>query len=72
VGYVFNSVFQFNPAALFYGTALATLFALFVVGAVKGRLIHGKWVLAGLETMMIGGIAATIAYVVGFLLRNIN
>jgi len=70
--YVFNPFFDMTPGQLFGWTAVATLAALFTVGAVKARLLKQRWILSGLETMLIGGVAAAIAYLVGYLLRNIQ
>jgi VIT1/CCC1 family predicted Fe2+/Mn2+ transporter len=70
--YVFNPLFNMTDKQLFAWTAFFTLLALFIVGAVKARLLKQRWVWAGLETMFIGGIAASIAYLVGHLLRNIQ
>lgn len=69
--YVFNTFLKLDPPQLFKLTALFTLAALFTVGAVKAKLVNEKWGRGGTETMLIGGAAAAIAYLVGYLLRNI-
>lgn len=71
-GYVLNPLLGISSEQLFLWTAAATLFALFVVGGIKGKLLGQKWGWSGLETMAIGGVAATIAYLVGYTLRNIH
>lgn len=70
--YVFDPLLKLEPLQTFWLTACSTLVALFVVGAVKAKVIHTKWVWAGFETLFIGGMAATIAYLVGYLLKNIG
>lgn len=70
--YVFNGFLKLDTWAVFELTVLFTLGALFVVGGVKGRIVERNWILSGLETAFIGGTAATIAYLVGFLLKNIG
>ncbi|MDP2624577.1 MAG: VIT1/CCC1 transporter family protein [Candidatus Peregrinibacteria bacterium] len=71
--YVFNPFFNFEMEIIFYLTAAFTLFALFIVGAVKAKVTgEGSWIRAGFETLFIGGAAAGIAYIVGYLLRNIG
>lgn len=70
--YVFNPLLGLDSKELFYGTIFFTLLALFGVGVVKAKVVQGKWFVAGLGTMMFGGTAAAIAYLVGFLLRNIG
>lgn len=63
---------SWNDKDLFIGTCVATLLALFIVGTIKSRFTRRNWFLAGLETAAIGGSAAAIAYLVGYLLRAIS
>lgn len=56
----------------FITTIIATLGALFVVGAIKSRFTDRHWIVSGLETALIGGIAASIAYAVGYFLRDLS
>jgi vacuolar iron transporter family protein len=70
--YVLNPLFKLPPENLFAWTVGFTLLALFAVGAIKGKLLKQSWLWSGLETMFIGGAAAAIAYLVGYLLRNIQ
>lgn len=46
-------------------SAIATAATFFVIGAVKGRLLRTGPVRGGLETLLIGGGAALLAYAVG-------
>lgn len=71
IGYVFKGVLGLSYDRLFILTAFFTLAALFVVGAVKSKFSARKWYWSGLETMFIGGLAAGIAYLVGYLLRGL-
>ena len=43
----------------------------FAIGSVKSRWSTVPWWRSGLSTLLVGGIAATLAYVVGVLLKNI-
>lgn len=71
VGYVLRPLLNINDGQTFMATIIATLGALFIVGAIKSRFTERHWTISGAETALIGGVAATIAYVVGFLLKDI-
>jgi len=43
----------------------------FLIGAAKGRFVEGRWLLSALETLLVGGAAAAIAYWVGAALGGI-
>ncbi len=52
-------------------SATATAVAFLAVGILKGWVLrHPPW-RSGLETLLVGGAAATLAYAVGILLRNL-
>lgn len=71
IAYVLNPLFQLDPSQTFVATCIATLGALFIVGAIKSRFTDRHWLISGAETAFIGGVAAIIAYIVGFLLKDI-
>ncbi len=70
--YVIQPLTHLDAQKNFIATIIATLIGLFIVGAIKSRFTEQHWGVSGLETVFLGGTAATIAYVVGFLLRNIG
>ncbi len=71
IGYSFQSLIPLDEKGLFWATSLATLVAMFIVGTVKTRFSDQNWFLAGIQTTAIGGVAAGIAYGVGYLLQNL-
>ncbi|MDA1060788.1 MAG: VIT1/CCC1 transporter family protein [bacterium] len=71
VGYTFSPFIDLNADQLFILTAGFTLVAMFIVGAVKSKFSVKSWFRSGLETLFIGGVAAGIAYGVGYLLRGL-
>ena len=64
----FSNSFRSNTFTL---SIILTSIAFFIVGSIKGHIVGKRWVLSGFETLLIGGAAAVIAYVVGYLLRGL-
>ncbi|MBM3264470.1 MAG: VIT1/CCC1 transporter family protein [candidate division Zixibacteria bacterium] len=56
----------------FLWSSLSTLVAYFCIGAAKSRYTAQRWYRAGIETLLIGVVAAGLAYGVGLLLKNIT
>ena len=54
-----------DPATIFTSSTAATAVVFFIVGAVKGHVVHRSRLLSGLETLGIGSVAALLAYLVG-------
>ncbi|PRY07285.1 VIT1/CCC1 family predicted Fe2+/Mn2+ transporter [Pontibacter ummariensis] len=55
----------------FLWSCLCTLVAFFFIGAIKSRFISKSWYLSGLETLVLGGAAATLAFFAGNLLKGL-
>lgn len=53
----------------FIYSSIFTGVAFFTIGAVKGRILQKSLVRSGLGTLLIGGMAAVVAFVVGYLLN---
>lgn len=71
VSYIFIPSTPDNADLLFTITSVLTLVALFAVGAIKSRFTDRSWWMSGIGTAAIGGSAAAIAFVVGYLLRGL-
>lgn len=58
-------------ASRFMATALLTLATLFAVGAARTVVTRGRWWVNGLEMLLVGALAAAVAFEVGRLLARI-
>jgi vacuolar iron transporter family protein len=56
---------------VFIHASVVTALAFFVVGAIKGKVLHENWWLSGFGTLFIGVIAAGLAYGVGHLFSHL-
>ncbi len=61
-----------DPAVSFAVSAVLSAIALFCLGAAKVLITERSWFRSGLEMLTIGGIAAGVAYLVGFLLSGLG
>jgi len=59
-----------KPETMFTASAVATGLAFLLIGGLKGKLVGRSITMAALETFLIGGLAACVAYAVGYLLRG--
>jgi VIT1/CCC1 family predicted Fe2+/Mn2+ transporter len=55
----------------FWISAVITLFTFALVGVIKGRYVNQSYWWSALETLVVGAIAALLAYGVGWLLRGL-
>jgi vacuolar iron transporter family protein len=55
----------------FAWSSAMTVAAFFAVGAAKGLVVARSWWRSGLETLVVGGLAATLAYTIGVLLGGL-
>jgi len=70
-GYVWSYFRPVNELNIFIASVLMTLVALFVVGAIKGKILNDHVIRTGLASTFIGGTAALVSYFVGFYLNQL-
>jgi VIT1/CCC1 family predicted Fe2+/Mn2+ transporter len=56
--------------ALFY-SVLATASSFFLIGSIRGKVVRKPMMVSGLNTLLIGGIAALVSYFVGYALSAV-
>ena len=71
LSFVTNWIVPGTIANPFLWSSLLTGIAFFAVGASKSRFVLQHWVLCGFETLAVGGIAASLAYVIGLVLESL-
>lgn len=71
IAYVFAAFSGLATDGLFAYCVCLTALALFLVGALKSRFTLRSWMACGLESLLIGGLAGSLSYVVGYLLRGL-
>ena len=54
-----------DSEAFFYSTIFVVC-AFFIVGIIKGKIVKKSKIRSGFYTLIIGGIAATVAYFIGY------
>jgi VIT1/CCC1 family predicted Fe2+/Mn2+ transporter len=62
-------VFGLNNS--FYISITLVFIALFVIGVLKGLFIKKHWLRSGFEMLLVGGMAAVIAYLTGHILEGL-
>ena len=69
--FVLNWLMPGTTSVPFAASIVLTGVAFFVVGALKARFILQRWFVGGLETLAIGGCAASLSYAIGWALRGV-
>ena len=70
--YVYDALISGDIENAFTWSAVMTAIAFLVVGAMKSRFVDQHWWRSALETLTVGGVAATLAYAAGALLQGIT
>lgn len=71
-GIVPMAPFLAETANRFLYSSILTGLVFFIIGSVKSRWSTAAWWRSGLETLGIGGVAASLAYIAGFLLKELG
>jgi VIT1/CCC1 family predicted Fe2+/Mn2+ transporter len=56
--------------ALFY-SIVATASSFYLIGSIRGKVVHKPMVASGFNTVLIGGVAAAVSYCIGYILSTI-
>jgi len=70
--YLFGLVVPVDPAVAFPVSVVLSGLALFALGAAKVFVTERSWLRSGLEMLVVGGLTAGVAYLVGFLLQGLG
>ena len=68
--FIYVTGFVLGPASFTY-SVVSTSVAFFLIGVIKGTIVKKSLMRSGLTTLFVGGIAATVAYLVGNLLSSL-
>ena len=61
---------QLETRAFLY-SCIMTALTIFLVGSLRSLLIAKSWLMAGLEMLLVGGAAAAVSYLIGYLLSGL-
>lgn len=70
-GFIPMFPYVFNLTGKFYISIVLVAMALFTVGAYRSKFSKKNWIRSGMEMLIVGGLAATVAYITGELLKDI-
>jgi len=70
--YLMGLVVTVDPAVAFPLSLVLSGLALFGLGAAKVFITERNWFRSGLEMLLVGGLAAGVAYLVGYLLQGLG
>jgi len=70
-GFIPMFPYVFDLSGKFFVSILMVAVALFTIGAFRSKFIKKNWIRSGIEMLLIGGLAASVAYITGELLKDI-
>ena len=67
IPFVVFLIFDFDVTSnAFFYSILSVIVAFFLVGMIKGKIVKKSMIQSGISTIIIGSVAATVAYLVGY------
>ena len=70
--YIYGLVLPTESSWMFAISSVITAIVFFLIGTAKSYFVDQKWYWSGAETLLVGGIAASLAFFVGMLLKGIS
>ncbi len=70
--YLAGLAVEISPDSKFWLSVASTAVALFTLGAAKTLVTGVRWIRAGVEMLLVGGLAAAVAYGIGAALRGLG
>lgn len=71
IAYVFSKTASIFQQDTFFMASAFTGLTLFSLGAIKCKVTGLNWIRSGVEMLLVGGIAAVAAYIIGYLISTI-
>ena len=69
--FIIQLIWPFPIRFAYTASAVLAGVGFFAVGAAKSLFVEQKWTISGLETLLVGGTAAGLAYAIGAALRSV-
>ncbi len=71
IPYILSFFSEAIKSSVYTLSIIMTFIAFFFIGSAKVYVTKKNWLISGLETLLVGGAAAIIAYAIGFFLRGL-
>ena len=71
ISFIINWLFPDLISNPFLLSSVLTCISFFLIGAIKTKFVGKKWYFNGIETLLIGGAAALLAFIIGRGLSNL-